>query len=227
MGLIDLGLGKNRMGGSALAQALGQLGNDPPDIDGGLFKRAFEAVQKMVAEGVLLALHDRSDGGLIVALMEMCMASNCGFNIAVRSARTAIPELFSEECGWVFEFDELGRGRINQICSQHGITFNQIGQTFSAHTCAIGVQNSKTIFSCDICKIRSIWEATSLELEKQQNNLACVESERAAVPSWPIGPDEARAYNLTFVPEKTPEAVMCSSEKPKMAVIRERRHEWG
>src|SRR3989338_5993775 len=106
LALIDLGQGKNRLGGSALAQAFDQLGDESPDVENPkLLKNAFLAVQQMIDEGLMLSLHDRSDGGLITAVAEMCMASRCGFFIEPTrlGVEYALKELFSEELGFVME----------------------------------------------------------------------------------------------------------------------------
>lgn len=219
--MIDLGLGKNRLGGSALAQALSQLGDESPDIDPDLLKRAFRAVQQMISEEVILALHDRSDGGLLVAVSEMCMASNCGFLIHVNSHEATLAELFSEECGWVIEFDAEKRDKIEEICSKHNIKFDWIGCTLSDEKCIIEAPGFNVLFKDFIYNIRHFWEATSLELEKQQTTPDCVESEDQAVPKWPIGPKNTWGYYKTFEPEKTSDEVVRSTDKPKMAVIRD------
>jgi len=78
LGLIDLGLWKNRLGGSALLQALDQLGDETPDCDPALLKATWKAVQLLHKRGLLISLHDRSDGGLAAAVIEMCLGGNCG-----------------------------------------------------------------------------------------------------------------------------------------------------
>ena len=76
LGLIDLGFGRDRLGASSLAQAYGQLGDQAPDVDDpAALKGAFLAVQEMIDAGLVLALHDRSDGGLVTAAAEMAMAA--------------------------------------------------------------------------------------------------------------------------------------------------------
>jgi phosphoribosylformylglycinamidine synthase len=80
--LIDLGQGKNRLGGSILAQAYGQLGNVAPDVDSpAIIKRLLQHHSKLNADGKLLAYHDRSDGGLVAALAEMAFAGRVGLDI--------------------------------------------------------------------------------------------------------------------------------------------------
>ena len=79
---IDLGSGRNRLGGSALAQVFGQLGDASPDLDDPqLMIRTFNAVQQLVRDELILAGHDRSDGGLATTLLEMAFAGNCGIEI--------------------------------------------------------------------------------------------------------------------------------------------------
>ena len=82
---IDLGMGKNRMGGSALAQCYSQVGDESPDVDDpGLLKRSFNAIQDLISEDLVLSGHDRSDGGLATTLLEMAFAGNCGIEIDIR-----------------------------------------------------------------------------------------------------------------------------------------------
>src|SRR5262249_45021273 len=82
--LVDLGDGKNRLGGSTLAQVYGQLGDDAPDVDDPqLLKSFFATVQSLHCEGRLIAYHDRSDGGLFATLVEMAFASRCGLSISL------------------------------------------------------------------------------------------------------------------------------------------------
>ncbi|MFP4076000.1 MAG: phosphoribosylformylglycinamidine synthase, partial [Halochromatium sp.] len=79
--LVDLGRGQDRLGGSALAQVHERLGEVPPDLDDPeLLKGFFAAIQALKADGLLLAYHDRSDGGLIVTLCEMAFAGRCGID---------------------------------------------------------------------------------------------------------------------------------------------------
>ena len=81
---IDISKGKNRLGGSAFAQTLGQVGDQCPDADDpGLLKNAFYGIQEMIGRGLILSGHDRSDGGLITAISEMIMSGNCGAEIDI------------------------------------------------------------------------------------------------------------------------------------------------
>ena len=101
LAIIDISDGKNRLGGSALAQALGQTGDECPDIeDPQKLVAAFNAVQELISKDLVLAGHDISDGGLVTTLIEMAMAGNCGIDIDLPSSGDSIiSQLFSEEAG--------------------------------------------------------------------------------------------------------------------------------
>src|SRR5690606_25778848 len=80
--VIDLGRGKNRMGASAFAQVMQQIGNDAPDVDSAEDLKGFcNAIQRLNNEGKLLAYHDRSDGGLFATLCEMAFAGHTGLSV--------------------------------------------------------------------------------------------------------------------------------------------------
>ena len=96
----DLGLGRDRLGGSALAQVLGIRGGDPPDVEAQVLRGFFDTVQALVSEGIVLAYHDRSDGGLAAALCEMAFAGRAGLRIDLTPlGPEPLPALFSEELG--------------------------------------------------------------------------------------------------------------------------------
>ena len=90
--LLDLGRGANRLGGSALAQVCGQLGNRVPDIHSAADLKAFFVLtQELLAAGDLLAYHDRSDGGLFTTLVEMAFAGHCGVSVDLAALPGAVP----------------------------------------------------------------------------------------------------------------------------------------
>ena len=96
----DLGLGRDRLGGSALAQVFGIRGGEPPDVEARVLRGFFDAVQDLVSEGLVLAYHDRSDGGLAATLCEMAFAGRAGLRIDLAPlGPEPLPALFSEELG--------------------------------------------------------------------------------------------------------------------------------
>lgn len=99
---IDLSNGKKRLGGTALAQCMGQLGDETPDMENPeLLKRSFRAIQTLIDKKLILSGHDRSDGGLITTLLEMAFSGSCGLHIKIKEPKLSniMAELFNEEPG--------------------------------------------------------------------------------------------------------------------------------
>ncbi len=190
---IDLGDGKNRLGGSALAHVYGQIGNESPDVDNpGLLRRTFHVVQKLISDDVILSGHDRSDGGLITTLLEMAFAGNCGIEIDIqRSAEvltttasefegfspSALPLLFSEELGLVIEYLPDDEEKIRAMLEGNEIPYQIIGKTTREKEITVRV-NNRTSLKEDMIELRAIWEETSYHLDRLQANPDCVDEER-------------------------------------------------
>ena len=122
--LIDLGAGRNRLGGSCLAQVYGKIGNQGPDLEHpeGL-KRFFAAIRELAGEGLILAYHDRSDGGLFVTLCEMAFAGRCGLEIDLDALGTddLLGALFNEELGAVIQVRHTDTDDALKILHDHGL----------------------------------------------------------------------------------------------------------
>lgn len=95
------------LGGSALAQVLDQLGNEAPDVDLKLLQRSFYTIQNLIKQNHIIAGHDRSDGGIITSLLEMCFAGDCGVDVVLPDGADPVSYLFNESLGWLLEVDEL------------------------------------------------------------------------------------------------------------------------
>lgn len=222
---VDLGNGKYRTGGTALAQVYGQIGDEAPDLDNSqLLKRTFNAVQILISEDIILSGHDRSDGGLIVTLLEMAFGGDCGIevNIAVSSQQSAVSEkksalslLFSEELGLIIEYLPKNEGRIMEVLQDNGVPYQIIGNTIVEKKVDISI-NDHPVLKEDMRVLRAIWEETSHHLDRLQANPDCVDEE-TRVNYDRKGPE----YVLTFTPQKTPQKLLESDIKPKVAIIRE------
>ncbi|MBI4006653.1 MAG: phosphoribosylformylglycinamidine synthase, partial [Gammaproteobacteria bacterium] len=179
--LIDLGLGKDRIGGTALTQVYNHIGGDTPDIENAEdLKIFFRSIQIMNEMGLLLAYHDRSDGGLFVTLSEMCFAGRSGVDIKLDDFdRNIIPVLFSEELGAVI-----------QVRSQDFETVKKVFQDtgpLSEHIHVLGVLNhdrrlrisydNDTIFSEDIFALHRFWSETSFQMQSLRDNPECAREE--------------------------------------------------
>lgn len=121
--LVDLGAGRNRLGGSALAQVYGRTGAEPPDLDEpARLASFFAAIQDLNAAGQLLAYHDRSDGGLLATLVEMAFAGHCGLDIDLAPlGHDPIAALFSEELGAVVQVREAELAAVRAAFATAGL----------------------------------------------------------------------------------------------------------
>ncbi len=212
---IDLASGKNRLGGSALAQVFGQIGNDCPDVENPvLLVSAFRAVQKMIKEDLILAGHDRSDGGLVTTLVEMAMAGNCGMAIKLPEKVEVISQLFSEELGLVLEYLPECEAAISDILNEANIPFMILGDTRKERQVVI-LKGDEIKLDVDIPTLLAWWESTSDRLELHQMNTELAEKQvRSHNRPGPL-------YHLSFQPENTPAEVLKRAEKPKVVIIRE------
>ncbi|MFA4871690.1 MAG: phosphoribosylformylglycinamidine synthase [Patescibacteria group bacterium] len=212
--LIDLSGGHNCLGGSALAQALGQIGDDCPDVwDEQYLAEAFKAIQTLIEEDLILAQHDRSDGGLITTVVEMAMAGNCGVNLGLRSGINSFAKWFSEEVGWVIEYLPQNEKIIKQILAQKGLVFAILGKTTLLKKVVIR-QNGNTLLARETSELLNWWEATSDQLEQEQMN-PVVAKEQARCHGW-----DNSVYFLSFTPQPTNFAVF-GGKKLKVAIVRE------
>jgi phosphoribosylformylglycinamidine synthase len=213
---IDLANGKNRLGGTALAQVRGQIGNVSPDMnDPALVKRAFGAVQELIRDGLILAGHDRSDGGLITTLLEMAFSGNCGLEIDLASSDPAIPTLFSEELGLVFECRVDGFDAMSAQLKAREIPCKVIGRSTTDKQVRVRV-NGESVLSEKMQILRQTWEETSYQLERLQMNPVCADAEKLEIANRK-GPE----YHLPFVPELTPSFIFSKKDKPRVAILRD------
>jgi len=216
--LVDLGEGNHRLGGTALAQVYKQVGDRTPDLASfAPLRAAFEVTQALVEGRRVLAGHDRSDGGLVVTLIEMAIAGNCGVSVDVPRGAAAGPVdlLFSEEPGFVLEVEAAAAADIIAAYAAAGVPCVDVGVTTKEPEVLIQVSGEDAVKS-PLAPLRAAWEETSLRLEALQANPACVEQEAQALAAA-----EAPEVRLTFEPTPTEPEVLARAGKPKVAVLRQ------
>ncbi|WP_137819516.1 phosphoribosylformylglycinamidine synthase [Pseudomonas sp. 2FG] len=181
--LIDLGRGQNRMGASILAQVHGQLGRQAPDVDDAEDLKAFFAViQGLNADGHLLSYHDRSDGGLLVSVLEMAFAGHCGLNIyldALADNREALAAvLFNEELGAVIQVRQDSTPEVLAQFSAAGLgdCVAVIGQPVNNAEVAISF-NGQPVFAGQRRLLQRQWAETSYQIQRLRDNVECAEQE--------------------------------------------------
>ena len=218
--LVDLSGGKNRLGGSALAQVFGQVGNESPDIDDAeLLKGGFNAVQELVKRGLITAGHDRSDGGLITTLLEMAFAGNCGIevNLPLEDAHTKDPlaAFFAEEAGMVIEYDRANETAVLDVLAKANVPHAVIGTSSREPRIKVSF-GWKSVLDEDMRVLRDVWEETSHRLDLFQRNPENVRAERKNSYDRK-GP----SFVVPFAPKPTTPALLERTDKPKVAIIRE------
>jgi len=213
---IDLAEGKNRLGGSALAQTVKQIGDVSPDMDNpDLVKHGFNAVQACIDEGLVLSGHDRSDGGLITTLLEMAFAGNCGLAVELQGDATPMAHLFSEELGLVLECTADSRPEMETLLTGRNIPFTVIGRTTAEKHISITVNGSEVLAE-PMQELRMVWEETSYQLERLQMNPECADEEKQNIYDR-----QGPSYFVGFTPGETPEEILESTGKPKVAILRD------
>lgn len=212
---IDLGGGKERLGGSALAQVYGQIGDESPDVDDpSLLRRAFRAVQGLITKDLVLSGHDRSDGGLVTTLLEMAFSGNCGIEASMEG-KSPLPSLFSEELGLVAEYLPRDEKTIASLLGQAKVPFRVLGRTVPGNRIRIKA-DGRIVLNEDMRVLREIWEETSHRLERLQANPKCAREEKRHIFDRP-GP----SFRIRFSPEPPSPASLRKRKKPSVAIIRE------
>ena len=220
--LIDLGGGKNRLGGSALAQVYKQIGSDAPDVDEP--KRLagfFQAIQDLNEADQLFAYHDRSDGGLFATLAEMSFAGHVGVTINIGKLGTdPIASLFAEELGAVIQVRRSRRHEVLQILEGHGLKdVSHVIGTLN-HEDRIEIRyNGDELYNRDRTKLRRAWSETTWRMQGLRDNAECAQQEYDALLD---AGDPGMEVKLAFdVNDDIAAPFINRGERPKVAVLRE------
>ncbi|MDP2708890.1 MAG: phosphoribosylformylglycinamidine synthase [bacterium] len=220
---LDIAKGKTRMGGSVLGRVFNMLGAKPPDIDDvGIFVNALLFVQELIEKELIMAYHDRSDGGIIQTVLEMAFAGNCGIKVNLNardnSNLTALKTLFNQEAGYVFEFMPRDENAIRSIAKKYKLNtwLHNIGRTGKKKNIAIQV-NSEVKLRASMLVLRDIWETTGFKIEGAKGNSEIVEVERQAVYDRP-----GMKFKADFKVRATPLRILRSDNRPRIGIFRNR-----
>ena len=217
--LFDLGNGANRLGGSCLLQAYGRLGGDTPDLeDARSLKDFFAAVQELASRDMLLAYHDRSDGGLLASVAEMIFAGRLGASLQIDGPdKDVIAALFSEELGAVVQVAKSKLTQVQMVLDRHGVKAHAIGRV--ADDGKLVVRNANAIvLELERSVMQREWSATSYRIQALRDNPATALEEFDRVLD-----DEDPGLNvkLTFDPGDDIARIYRGGPKPRVAVLRE------
>jgi len=220
--LIDLGKGQNRMGGSVLAQVNGWFGQEVPDLDSPeLLRGFFMAIQEMNREGLLLAYHDRSDGGLAAVVCEMAFAAHCGLELALSvSPEEILAAWFSEEPGAVIQIRAADMRRVHEILSRHGLgdLCSAIGHPVEGDRLRLHC-GGRLLLDESLPELQRLWSETSHAVQRLRDNPECADAELASLCDWS---QAGMTPALTFDAEDGPSVPMIGTgTRPAVAILRE------
>lgn len=218
--LIDLGHGKNRLGGSVLAQCWGALGAEVPDVDATDLKALFEFVNQLKSRDLILAYHDRSDGGLLVTLLEMAFTARCGLNVSVKDeGAAALAALFSEEVGVVIQVHSADVHPIEALAIEAGLG-GCVTRIASPRLDQRIVVNSPRFELIDSQRgaLQQLWSSTSYQLQKLRDNPECADQEFENI----LHNDPGLSAKLSFDPARdTAAPFIAKGVSPRVAILRE------
>ena len=222
--LVDLGAGKNRLGGSVLAQVYRALGSVAPDLDRPELLTGFvAALTELKRDSRVLAYHDRSDGGLFATLCEMAFAAGSGLRVQLEGlGRDAVAALFNEELGAVLQVRSQDVALTLDTFARHGLEprlhVHPIGEPEDDDVIRFEL-GAAEVFSASRSELVRIWSETSHAIQALRDNARSAEQELELVSD---PGDPGLVPLLTFDLEEAVESrVTLVSERPRVAILRE------
>ncbi|MBW2939511.1 phosphoribosylformylglycinamidine synthase [Zhongshania aquimaris] len=218
--LIDLGAGKQRLGGSCLAQVYQQIGNDAPDIDDpAVLAGFFNAIQQLLEEQKIMAYHDRSDGGLVLTLLEMAFAGHCGLDIELNAHGKLHGALFAEEAGAVIQVRCADVEAVIDTFAAHGIAacVQEIGRAVAGSDVAISFGGVEVLRD-DRLALQLKWQQLSYRMQSLRDNPECAQQEFDSITES----DPGLSQSLRFDAQDNIAAPFINSGvRPRVAILRE------
>jgi phosphoribosylformylglycinamidine synthase len=219
--LIDLGKGRNRLGASCLAQVYRQVGHHGPDLDDPeALKRFFGVIQDLNRDGLLLAYHDRSDGGLFVTLCEMAFAGRCGISVQLDElGGDDLAVLFSEELGAVVQVAHQDADDVLKALHDAGLGHysHVIGELNDADRIELR-RGHETVLGASRVELQEAWTQTTYRMQSLRDDPDCAAEELARVAAI----DPGLRAQLTFDPADDVAApFVARGARPRLAVLRE------
>ena len=220
--LIDLGTGKNRIGGSCLAQVYNQIGDIAPDVeDATQLKNLFNAIQAMNAQELLVAYHDRADGGLYTTVAEMAFAGHCGVDLDISTLLgDPAAALFNEEVGVVCQVKRSDRAEVEKVLEAFDLSgiSHWVGSPNATDEIKV-ISQGETLLALPRKTVQKWWSETSYRMQALRDNAECAkqafdlieEDENTALtaePAFDPNEDIAAPYIATGV-------------RPKVMILRE------
>jgi phosphoribosylformylglycinamidine synthase len=218
---LDLGKGLNRLGGSVLAQTYQQMGNTAPDVDVLLLKGFFKAIQKLIKKRLLLAYHDRADGGLWATLCEMAFAGHTGITVDISGlGDNPLDILFSEELGAVVQIENTRKDEVFEFLEMEGLGNNYyiIGSLNNNNQVVIN-GSDQTLLNFSRVDLQRVWSETSYQMQSLRDNPDCAKQEYDGLLD---ADDPGIQVNVSFdINEDIVAPYISKGVRPKVAILRE------
>ncbi|MGB0468313.1 MAG: phosphoribosylformylglycinamidine synthase [Pontibacterium sp.] len=223
--LLDLGNGKNRLGLSALAQVYNEVGSDVPDVDdAGQLSAFFAAIQELNNQGLLLAYHDRADGGLFTTIVEMAFAGHTGVDLNLEMLAADRNEcaaaLYAEELGAVIQVKrsdteqvlvELNAAGLGEIVSVVGSL--NLDDQICVHF------DEEEIYAENRVQLQRWWAETSYQIQSLRDNSECAQQEfDGLLDTMNPGLQAELTFDLN---ENVAAPYIQTGVRPQMAILRE------
>ena len=220
--LIGLGAGKQRLGGSILAQCYDTFGGTCPDLDDPERLAAFfDLIQQARSRNLILAYHDRSDGGAFAALCEMAFASHCGLELNLDGwGDDPYRTLFNEELGAIVQIASNDRAEFADLVDRHGLTHcaQRIGRPLSAPRISV-MDGRKSLAEWTWQDLFSAWWGVTHAMAKRRDEPGCADEERESRLDF-RGP--GLVPTLSFDPDADITAPYIGKHaRPRIAILRE------
>ena len=214
--LVDLGRGQNRLGGSCLAQTYNQIGSEPPDVDAGDVRGLYEAVQTLLDQDLVLAYHDRSDGGLFTAVAEMAFAGRCGVELTIDTlGDDSLAALFCEEVGVVIQYRAEDAEAVYKVFEEQGIAdlVHGVGQPIDGLHLRVR-SGDDLVYDAPLLDRHAAWAELTYRMQAHRDDPDCAREEYEALAD---GQDPGLNFHLAHEVAPT----IGGKARPRVAVLRE------
>jgi phosphoribosylformylglycinamidine synthase len=217
--LIDLGMGANRLGGSCLAQSWSREGGETPDLDDAArLLQFFNIIQELREKQLILAYHDRSDGGLLACVAEMMFAGRLGASLNFSgSDAELLAQLFNEELGAVLQVADSHLAEVTAVLKRHNTNAIAIGRVDSNDDLIIS-RGGAVLLQLDRIALQRAWSETSYRLQSLRDNPETALEEYDRILD---GDDPGLNVHLNFDPSDDIAAPFVGGARPRVAILRE------
>jgi phosphoribosylformylglycinamidine synthase len=219
--LIDLGAGKDRLGASSWAQVHAKSGGEPADLDSpALILALFAALRELKDRRLVLAYHDRSDGGVLITALEMAFAAHSGLALDLGWVADPIAACFAEELGAVLQVPVSGMTEALDVLARHGLAplARDIGEPRIGDQVELRI-NGASAYTASRLALQRRWSEVSFRLQEMRDNPECAREE---FERFADAGDPGLHARLTYDPgDDVAQPFIVRGARPAIAILRE------